>query len=82
MLSLAVWSCSEALFMALCFKGEIFCQISSVTKGMKGWSKCNDVSKTRARLIHTGETFSPSAARVISGLTHSTYQSQNSCQKK
>ena len=58
------------------------CQSSSVMNGMKGWSRWSADSNTRARLIQAGGTFAPSEVRVISGLTHSRYQSQISCQKK
>ena len=59
-----------------------WCQSSSVMNGMNGCNKCSAASKTRARLIQQGGVRVPSMGRVISGFTHSRYQSQNSCQKK
>ena len=60
------------------FLFSVFCQTASVTKGIKGCNNLREFSRTCIITFSAGPLFPP----VISGFTISTYQSQNSCQKK
>ena len=64
-------------------RGLTVCQISSVRKGMKGWRRRSDFSKT---VINVRRAPNCSDAAVVSshstGLDSSRYQSQNSFHTK